>query len=84
MRIFVCGCFVVVLLVGEEGEGGKGVVRGFCIPGAVLEEVQFVRREVLRGRWGSFPSGLFVLFGTFFGGSGWKGFIGVFIVRVNP
>lgn len=46
----------MVLLVGEEGEGGEGVIGGLSVARAILEEVLLVGWEVL-GRGGrSFPS----------------------------
>lgn len=56
MWVFISVDMVVVLLVGEEGEGGEGIVGGFVVARAVLKEVLLVGREVLRGGRCSFPS----------------------------
>ena len=68
MRVGIGAYLVVVLLVGEEREGGDGVVGGFRVSGAVLEEILLVRWEVWRGCRRSFSSGTFALFSTGLGG----------------
>lgn len=45
-----------VFIVGEELEGGEGVVGGFGEPGFVLEKVLLVRGEIAGGGWGAFSS----------------------------
>ena len=61
MRVGVSTDLVVILFMGEEREGREGVVGGFGIPRAVLEEILLMRREVLWGRRCSFSSGTFAL-----------------------
>lgn len=68
MGIFVGVDLVVVLFVGEEGAGREGVVGGFGVAGAVLEEVLLVGWEVMGRSWCSFSPGSFL---ALFGGSFW-------------